>query len=531
MRTIITILLLLAALPLIAQQDLYIAPGTRLQVGNTEAVSIYGSVVNDGALGTADDALVHFFGKAWRNGMGAALPDNSQNGFSAKGGLFRFSGDNPLYGNVGAQQVFGGYSIVSRLGATFPNLEVNNRLGVLLADLSDLKVRNNLHFSSGHLFLNGWNLVVGDGRPGTITGYSEQSFVITGTGIAGGFLYREQVDASAGKVVFPIGTSISTYAPAVIEYAGAADDVRARVFDSVYQYAISGLTNKLDFANKTWNIAKTKPDAAETKLTLQHMDADEGRDYAAFRAASYVTRFMNNEWDYQENPVSLPVAGNITTTGTLQHATMHYRILKDGISTNEYFTKASVLYGPYAPAVFIQLNAYRLNENFVQLEWAVSSELNNDHFDIERRYDNEPDFTKAGEAPSIAPNGNTSIRMDYRHADPNGYDGWTYYRIKAVSKNGRVSYSEIKAVPPFLRVDVWPNPNMGQFEVRVRGQQTELLMQIVNSMGQLVEQYEIAGERTIRVQHLAKGTYLLVFYDKATQRLVRTFKVIVIDRR
>lgn len=531
MRLYLSILLLLSALPLAAQQDLYIAPGTRIQVAAGEPLSIYGNVVNNGAFGSSDNAVINFFGKAWNNGSGATMPDASQNGFSAKGGLFRFSGNNPLYGNLGAQQVFGGYSIVTRLGATFPNLEVNNGLGILLADLSDLKVRNNLHFTAGHLFLNGWNLVVGDGHPGAITGYSEQSFIITGSSIAGGFLHREQVSAAAGKVIFPIGTSISTYAPAAVEFDGAADDMRARVFDSVYQYAISGTTNKLDFTNKTWNIAKTKPDAAETKLTLQHMNTDEGRDYAAYRAASYVTRFMNNTWDYVENPGSLPVAGNITTTNTLRNATMHLRVLKDGLSTNEYFTKASVLYGPYAPAVFIFFNAYRLNESFAQLEWSVNRELNNDHFEIERRFENEGDFVKAGQVLSLAPNGNTNIRMDYRYADPNGYDGWTYYRIKAVSKNGRVSYSEIKAVPPFLRVDVWPNPNIGQFEVRIRGQQTELLMQIVNATGQLVEQYNIQGETTIKVNYLAKGTYLLVFYDKATKRLVRTFKVIVIDRR
>jgi hypothetical protein len=488
-------------------------------------------MVNNGVFGTNDNAVINFFGKAWNNGMGATLPDGSQSGFAAKGGLFRFSGNNPLYGNLGAQQVFGGYSIATRLGATFPNLDVNNGLGVMMADLSDMKVRNNLNFSNGHLFLNGWNLVVGDGTPGVITGYSERSFVITGTSIAGGFLYREQVSAAVGQVVFPIGTSISTYAPALIEITGAADDVRARVFDSVYQYAISGIANKLDFANKTWNIAKTRPDAAETRLTLQHMDADEGRDYAAYRAASYVTRFRDNNWDYVENPGSLPVAGTITTTNTLRNATMHLRILKDGITTNEYFTKASVLYGPYAPAVFILFNAYRLNESFAQLDWGVSRELNNDHFEIERRLENETDFTTVGQVPSMAPNGNTNLRLDYKYADANGYDDWSYYRIKAVSKNGRVSYSEIKAVPPFLRVDVWPNPSYGQFEVRVRGQQTDLLMQIVNGMGQLVEQYNIQGETTIKVNHLAKGTYLLVFYDKASRRLVRTFKVVVIERR
>ncbi len=523
-------LLLFLPLLLQAQQGMYIAPGGRIQVSSGETLSIYGNVVNEGGFGTNQASIVNFYGKSWINSTGATFPDESANGFSGRGGLFRFSGNNPLYGSLGAQHLFGGYNVNSRLGATFPNFEVDNRLGILLADLSDMKVRNNLNFSTGHLFLNGWNLVVGNGNPGTITGYSEQSFIITGSSIAGGFLYRERVNAASGKVVFPIGSSPATYAPAAIEYEGAADDFRARVFDSVYQYAISGLVNKLDFTNKTWNLARGRTDGAEASLTLQHMNADEGRDYAAHRSTSYVTRFVNNAWDYIE-PETFPTAGNITTTNTLRNATMHVRRFRNGIRSNEYFTKASILYGPYAPAVFIYFNAWRLNENFAQLQWSVSRELNNAYFEIERRLDTDTGFVKVGELGSLAPNGNVNTRIDYRYVDPNDYDGWSYYRIKAVGRsNGRVSYSEIKAVPPFLRIDVFPNPNRGQFTVRIRGEQTEVLMHLMNSLGQLVEQFTIEGERDLRIDALAKGTYLLVFYEKGTHRLMRTHKVVVIDR-
>ena len=524
--------MLIFALPLSmrAQQGLYIAPGTRLQVSGSEVVSIFGNVSNEGDFGSTRVSVITFFGKTWNNGNGSTFPDESTDGFSGKGGLFRFSENNPLYGNLGAQQLYGGYSVVTRSGATFPNFEVNNRLGILLSDLSDMKVRNNLHFATGHIFLNGWNLVVGDKKPGTITGYSEQSFVVTGTSIAGGFLYREQVDAAAGKVVFPVGTSPSGYSPAALEFSGAADDFKVRVFDSVYQFAISGLANKLDFTNKTWNIAREHNNTGETKITLQHMDADEGLDYASYRGSSYLSRYVNNKWDYLEAPDNFPLPGNLTTTNTLRNATMHHRVFAEGISSNEYFAKASIVYGPYAPAVFIDLNAWRLSEYFAQLEWSVSRELNNDHFEIERRFDKDTAFSKVGEVRSHAPDGTTNARQDYKYVDANGYEGWTYYRIRAVSKNGRESYSRIKAVPPFLRVDVWPNPNRGQFQVRVRGEQTDMIMQIVNIIGQVTNQYSIRGEATIRVQGLSKGTYLLVFFDRNTSRLMRTEKVIVIDR-
>ncbi|MGX5817628.1 T9SS type A sorting domain-containing protein [Chitinophaga lutea] len=530
MKRLLTIISLCFTLPLAAQQAMYIAPGARIQVGQKENIGIFGNVVNDGAFGTADSAIVTFFGKSWTNGMGATMPDGSQNGYSALGGIFRFSGNNPLYGDVGAQQVFGGYSIVTRLGATFPNVEINNRLGVLMADLSDMKVRNNLQFTTGHLFLNGWNLVVGDGKPGEIRGYNEQSFIVTGADIAGGFLYREHVNGGGGKIVFPIGSSVSSYAPLALEYGNQSDDVRARVFDSVYQYAISGQVNRLDFTNKTWNVGSAAAVAGQTKLTLQHMDKDEAKDYAAFRSVSYVSRFVNNAWEQLADPESFPEAGNLTTTNTLRNATMHVRTF-NGLTNNEYFTKASVVYGPYAPAVFMLFNAYRLNQTFAQLDWSVSRELNNDHFEIERRYERDTGFTKVGELRSVAPNGNSNVRIDYHYPDPNAYDGWTYYRIKSVSRNGRVSYSEIRAVPPFLTVDVWPNPNYGQFQVRIKGERTDLIMQIVNVAGQVVDQRRIQGEATVIVNALARGTYVLAFIDPETNRLMLTRKVVVLDRR
>lgn len=524
-------ILALSLLPFLtkAQQGVYIAPGERLQVFSGESFSIYGNMVNNGAFGTGNNAIIHFFGKSWSNGSGAAMPDESVNGLSGKGGTFRFSGLNPLYGDQGSQQVFGGYNAVSRLGATFPNLDINNPLGLIMSDLTDLKIRNTLHFTTGHLFLNGWNLVVGNGNPGQITGYSEQSFIITGTAIAGGFLYREQVKAADGKVVFPIGSSTTGYAPFQVEYGGAADDFRARVFDSVYQYAISGLVNKQDFTNKTWNIARSRTDGADTRLTIQHMDADEGKDYSAWRSASFVSRFLNNEWDHIE-PESFPTAGNITTTGTLRNATMHVRRFSQGIRNNEYFTKASILYGPYAPAAFIVFNAYRINESLVQLEWSVSRELNNEKFIIERRLDKDTGFVKVGELFTMAPNGNTNTRLDYKYVDPNGHDGWSYYRIRAVSRNGRESVTEIREVPPYLKLEVFPNPSFGDFQVRVRGMRSKLIMQIVSSAGQMMNQYHIDGERTIYVNNLAKGNYVLVFYDRETSRLIRTFKIIVLER-
>lgn len=512
-----------------AQDTVFVPAVSTIGVLTGDPVSIYSNVVNEGAIVTRPNSVINFYGKFWNNVAGSRLLDESIDGLSGTGGLFRFVGNNPRYSNTGMQSIYGGYSAAGKTGVTFPNLEIDNSLGVRIADLSDLKIRHGLSFKNGHLFLNGWNLVVGDKQPGTISGYSDKSFIVTGPDIAGGFLYREQVSSASGEVVFPVGTSIATYAPASVKFAGTVEDFRVRVFDSVYQYATTGPSNRKDFTNKTWNVGHGAQ-AASTDITLQHMDAEEGAEYINYRSNSYISRFANNAWDYIDNPEYLPVAGALTSGAALRNATMQTRRFSDGITQNEYFAKASVIYGPYSPAIFLYFNAWRLSRYFAQLEWTTTRELNNARFEIERRYDTDTGFVKVGTLSSLAHNGNSTSKIDYRYPDPNQYPGWSYYRIKSVSKNGRSSYSEIKAVPPFLEVNIWPNPNRGEFQLRVQGNTGPVIVQITNMMGQVLHQYELNGQATVAVKNLSKGTYIVVFYDKGTHRLMRSEKVIVIDR-
>lgn len=152
-------------------------------------------MVNEGDILSTTGSVVNFFGLRWRNSATAAIHDESSDGFSTAGGLFRFAQPDPaLY-----QHISGGFSGVMNTGPAFPNLSVETSPGIMLDDLSDLKVVNVPDIRKGHVFLNGWNLVVGHHTPGDILHYSPQRFIITG----GGFLYRKQVAASSGTIVFP----------------------------------------------------------------------------------------------------------------------------------------------------------------------------------------------------------------------------------------------------------------------------------------------------------------------------------------
>jgi len=504
-----------------AQQAVYIpADGKVWSYGN---VAVFGDMRNDGTLGSSAATTLYFMGKRWINGNGATLPAEGT------GGMFRFSGNNILYGTTGQQLLAGGYSVAGKTGTSFPNLEVNNAAGILLDDLNDLKIIHHLHFSSGHIFLNGWNLEVGNNDPGTITGYSDQRFVVTGTGAAGGYLYRSQLSGASGNVVFPVGTAVQHYAPAAIEQKGAPDDFKVRVFDQVYQYAVSGAIIPDSFVYKTWNIGRLQHAGGEADITLQHMDAEESPTYAANRERSFITHFVGNTWNLEDTAGTKPVPGTLSTASQLQSSTMQTRTIKAGLGTNEYFAKTTNAMSDRPPAAFLRFDAYRISVYFVQLEWSTIKEFNNLQFEIERKLDNEEDFTRIATIPSLAVNGNSNILLNYDFKDANSYDGWSYYRIKAVSRNGKYVYTTIRAVPPMIQIDVYPNPNAGQFKVRIFGIRTPMLLQITDVWGQVVRQQEILSNGEVEIRNMPAGTYFLVMYHKATQVIGYRSKVIVID--
>lgn len=524
MRSIIPVILLLLCCfqQGFGQQGIYIPVEGKVCATGALPVTFYLNMRNDGTLGSKPGATLYFLGKQWTNGNGSTLP-----GESGTGGIFRFSGNNPLYGNTGRQLLFGGYNAASASGSTFPSLMIDNPDGLELGDLNDLKIRNTLYFQNGHLYLNGWNVVVGDNAPGQITGYSDRRFVVTGNNVAGGFLYREQIGSQSGSVVFPIGTAAGSYSPVAIRNNGDADVFRARVFDNVYSNAITGAMMRDTFINKTWNIGRNNVSNGATSITFQHTDAEETAGYRNNRQHSILNRYADPYWVEQSS--TEVTTGNLSTTPMQQSATMHTQQFEAGMRINEYFSKAATGNVTPGPKIrWTRFEASRLSAVQVGLLWTTWFEVNNEYFEIERRLETENTFTKVGMVPSKALNGNSLRLLDYNALDDNSFQGWSYYRLKAVLRNGDVEYSEIRPVPPLRQVEIFPNPNYGRFKVRISGVRTAMRMQITNVWGQVLRQYDIDGEVNIQVMDLPAATYFLVIRYKDSQVLMHTEKIIVL---
>ncbi len=327
-------------------QGLYIGPKANVFVlGDT--MGIFTNVSSKGNFGSKPGAVIDFMGLLWSNDSTASLPDEtSYTGnlsapitFTGAGGLFWF---NSFATSLGQPQLLtGGYLVNAGKGPSFPNLQVDNPQGLFLSGESDVQVRNTLNFATGRFWLNGNNLMVGAAVPGSITGYNQTRYVVTGTGLTGGFLYRTKLDSIAGQTVFPVGADTSYYTPAAITYKGVAQNFKVRPFNQLYNHAVSGTTSDPSFVQATWHIGKENNETAETDIVLQHPKSMEGSVFTTKKDSSYITRYDGTLAVWDTVPTSgLHTPGRLTT-GVQQDTTFeNFRNFIMALSPDEYFSKA-----------------------------------------------------------------------------------------------------------------------------------------------------------------------------------------------
>jgi hypothetical protein len=490
-----------------------------------DTATIFSNVINHGKLGVDKKAVVNFKGKKWENDPQAQITDEGNKGEDATGtgGLIRFNGIDS-----GRQQIDGGYNAVTRTGAAFANLEIQNTFGVELI-ASTTKVRHSLHFNAGLVYLQNNTLVIGDGDPGSITGYDSIRYVVTGTS-GTGLLVRENIRPRDNWVIFPIGTDVNAYTPAAVRnIASPGDDYHARVSDGVKKDLFTGDDMKEQGVNKTWEIGKrNNPNTGETEIALQHLTADEGNLFNANRKYSYISQYAGNKWD-TSYPQVYPVTGYLTSGGVLTNSGVNTRTVQGAISTASYFTKLSGKGDTSLQYTHVWLNAYRMDYTKVHVYWTTKPEVNIKYFVVQRRLSNETSFSNRDSVPSQAVNGYSNTYLNYAMNDANNYSGISYYRLRLVDYSGGVSYSNIVPVggkPGGYQLLLWPNPTARDFFVGINGSAAVKYVVIWNVLGQMIHR-EPVNDRTVIPMHLyLPGNYLVGFISHSGQ-LLETKKLVV----
>ncbi|MBC9912692.1 T9SS type A sorting domain-containing protein [Chitinophaga varians] len=527
----ISLLLLLPA-TIAGQSATWLHADARIGIFGKDTISIFGDMVNEGNILSTTGSVVNFFGFRWRNSNNADIHDESPDGFSAAGGLFRFVQSDPaLY-----QHITGGFSAVMNTGTSFPNLSVETSPGVILDDLSDLKVVNVLDIRKGHVFLNGWNLVVGHHTPGDIRHYSPQRFIVTG----GGFLYRKQMATTDGTIVFPVGTRPSSFTPAAIANKGATSDFRVGVTDSTFFFLTTGRNLLLTSINKTWQIDVSRPDAS-VNLWLVHGFGDEGPVYEANRNTSYLARYLPSGWDVAAQRAA-PVSPSIfSTAGPDNQAAYGVRSFQH-LATTNYFTSlvAETVNSPERTTLqYFEANRSSTDADSVLLRWITGREYFCAGFTIERKYAGTANFDSIGFVKSSAPGGISYFPVGYPGTDYQPNDQFIFYRLKVIMTDGSFFYGPVRLVKGKNAkgdITVWPNPVRGRVVHIYYGAGIHVkAIALLDVPGRRILTQEYQQPLPTRnyyeldiPSYLARGIYFLQFLDENGQT-IHTEKIVLME--
>lgn len=105
------------------------------------------------------------------------------------------------------------------------------------------------------------------------------------------------------------------------------------------------------------------------------------------------------------------------------------------------------------PVELISFNAV-LHGDDVDLNWETASELNSDHFLIERAND-DATWQTIGK---VLASGTSPDLNRYKFQDESPSIGINYYRLKQLDKNGKANFSFIRSVQFTPQIVIYPNP-------------------------------------------------------------------------
>ena len=158
------------------------------------------------------------------------------------------------------------------------------------------------------------------------------------------------------------------------------------------------------------------------------------------------------------------------------------------------------------PVEFITFNGRLLASNQVTLQWKVEMQDRLRSFEIERSVDKQ-NFISIGNASNLS-----DVFIDQHPIVGNNY-----YRIKAITHDGRVSYTSILNVrfqPSDLAVEVYPNPVKENLQIQVRADKAQAVtLQVIDLAGRIIHTQNLllrAGSQQIKI---SSATWLPQLYQ------------------
>jgi hypothetical protein len=173
------------------------------------------------------------------------------------------------------------------------------------------------------------------------------------------------------------------------------------------------------------------------------------------------------------------------------------------------------------PVEFLTFTGEAVND-YHELIWQTASELNNDHFTVERATDGMP-FEAIGE---VAGAGTSTQLNSYVFDDKDPKEGWNYYRIRQTDLNGQSTVSNIIALQFHTQKEfvesVHPVPATDEvFFDFVSPGESEIVYQLTDCTGRIVSEQKVkmkAGNNSVKIDlsDNETGVYFLRVINQQT---------------
>jgi len=222
------------------------------------------------------------------------------------------------------------------------------------------------------------------------------------------------------------------------------------------------------------------------------------------------------------NPITAPampftVGGhNVAPQSTLSLAGVTGYGLSTMSSFSEFGIHTTTASGSALPVEMLFFSAKAVNNEYIQLDWATASEINNLGFELQRSY-NGVDFETI---TFIAGAGNSNQNIYYTYNDYNvEKNTYYYYRLKQIDYDGNSSYSIIQraALEDIAQtsVNIYPNPSTSSEILNVEigsVSTTDAYINVYDVVGQIVYHKTLTLQKgmnntTIDKALLAAGQY------------------------
>ena len=362
-----------------------------------------------------------------------------------------------------------------------------DRLGMILSNNAGATLQSDVILPY-RFTLSGGNLTLGNFSLTTTS--VDNTVSLIGNHIitnGSGFLVIPNVGASV--VIFPVG--IDAFSVNQVEIAnGSGQTYYVRVEPGVNP----PITQPFSAINRTWTI-NTNSSAANpvpANVTFYYYTGQGGVDFD-YTSTVDIGQFITGAWNIIQNNL-------IPTSNPPQ-----YRAYGAVNSFNTPFIVGN--HGAILPIDFFIACKAQKKQNGAVINWDVAIEENVSRYEIEKAIDNNNFVT-------IAVVTRSDNKLSYSYTDNNMDGGTTIYRIKVVTLDGRIRYSNTVAVlfntKSFLITSVTPNPLQNNTKLTISSpENTSVRMILYDAQGRVVRQWQ---------QSISDGTNVISFDATELQR-------------